>query len=181
MTDSSREGVPLSHALGIGTLGQPPRARPSLNALAARVLANARGSVPLSHAIRNGTMGQAVATTASPEGPTLAEWDADDWRAFFEEKAGIAEYDNGLSRAEAEARAFETAINQWLSVNPPRDPGPDICIGCNGPLGRPGEDGMPVLAGECRHVWVHHICHALWMAKRQAEAAKALAAMGVRL
>jgi hypothetical protein len=30
---------------------------------------------------------------------------AEDWRAFFDERAGIAEFDGGLSRAKAEALA----------------------------------------------------------------------------
>jgi hypothetical protein len=32
-------------------------------------------------------------------------WDESDWRAWREERAGIAEYDGGLTRAEAEAQA----------------------------------------------------------------------------
>jgi hypothetical protein len=31
---------------------------------------------------------------------------ADDWQAFFDERAGITEFDGGLSRAEAEAQAL---------------------------------------------------------------------------
>ena len=33
-------------------------------------------------------------------------WSGEDWRAFFDERAGIAEFDGGLPRLEAEARAF---------------------------------------------------------------------------
>jgi hypothetical protein len=36
-----------------------------------------------------------------------AAWDADDWLADFDERAGIAECDGGLNRLEAEALAFE--------------------------------------------------------------------------
>ena len=30
----------------------------------------------------------------------------EDWQVFFDERAGIAEFDGGLPRAETEARAF---------------------------------------------------------------------------
>src|SRR5262245_44216049 len=40
----------------------------------------------------------------------IQAWDPVDWRAFFDERAGIAEYDGGLSRAEAEARAFDCCV-----------------------------------------------------------------------
>jgi len=33
-------------------------------------------------------------------------WSAEDWRLFFDERAGIAEFDSGLLRADAEAQAF---------------------------------------------------------------------------
>ncbi len=91
MTDSPQEGVPLSHALGIGTLGQILGAQPSLKALAARVLEGAGESVPLSHALETGTVGQAVASPVSPDGEKAAEWDAQDWRAHFYERAGTSQ------------------------------------------------------------------------------------------
>ena len=34
-------------------------------------------------------------------------WIAEDWQVFFDERAGIAEFDGKLLRPEAEARAFE--------------------------------------------------------------------------
>lgn len=37
----------------------------------------------------------------------LALWDQDDWAALYDERAGIMEFDGGLSRPEAEARAVE--------------------------------------------------------------------------
>lgn len=37
----------------------------------------------------------------------LALWDEDDWAAPYDERAGIMEFDGGLSRAESEARAKE--------------------------------------------------------------------------
>ena len=106
-------------------------------------------------------------------------WSADDWRAFFDECAGVSEFDGGLSRVDAKARAFEAAVVHWMNCNPPTDPGPDRCAGCGGPVGHIGRDSVPVIRGNGEHVWVHHRCHHRLMARRYAEAVKALAAMGL--
>ena len=58
-------------------------------------------------------------------------WSAEDWQAFFDERAGIAEFDGGLPRAEAEARAFACCVAEWLNRNPVRSP-PGRCLGCGG-------------------------------------------------
>jgi hypothetical protein len=42
------------------------------------------------------------------------KWSAEDWQAFFDERAGIAEYDGGRSRQEAEALAFEHCVVNGL-------------------------------------------------------------------
>ena len=42
-------------------------------------------------------------------------WSAEDWQVYFDERAGIAEFDGGLPRAEAEARAFECCVVEWLT------------------------------------------------------------------
>ena len=43
-------------------------------------------------------------------------WSGEDWREFFEERAGIAEFDGGLPRDQAEARAFSCCVGEWLSL-----------------------------------------------------------------
>ena len=175
MTDSRQGGVPLSNALGTGTLGQPPRARPSLKALAARVLEGARESVPLSHTLGTGTVGQAVASSVSPDSERAGEWDAQDWQAHFDERAGIAEHDGGLARTDAEHRAYECCVVEWLWRNPPPASGPERCAHCGKPLGEPGRDGLPYLTGDGGHTWLHSSCLGDWTAKRRAEAVAALA------
>jgi hypothetical protein len=45
-------------------------------------------------------------------------WAAIDWLAFFDERAGIAEFDGGLPRQKAEARAFACCVVEWLNRNP---------------------------------------------------------------
>ena len=42
-------------------------------------------------------------------------WSAEDWQLFFDERAGIAEFDGGLSRVEAEAQAFACCITEWMN------------------------------------------------------------------
>jgi hypothetical protein len=58
-------------------------------------------------------------------------WSAEDWQVFFDERAGIAEFDGGLSRAQAEARAFACCAVEWLNRNPVRLP-PGRCLDCGG-------------------------------------------------
>ncbi len=90
-----------------------------------------------------------------------------------------AEPERRLPGADANREAFECAVVQWMNRNPPADADEDHCAACRGPLGRIGEDAVPVLAGEGRHVWVHHGCHGRLMAQRRDAAMTALAAMGV--
>jgi hypothetical protein len=49
-------------------------------------------------------------------------WAAEDWRASYDERAGIVEFDGGLSRAEAEALAYAGCVSEWLIRNPVRSP-----------------------------------------------------------
>ena len=47
--------------------------------------------------------------------PANDGWSGQDWLAFFDERAGIAEFEGGLPRAEAEARAFDCCVADWQS------------------------------------------------------------------
>ena len=58
-------------------------------------------------------------------------WSGEDWRALFDERAAIAEFDGGLPRLSAEARAFACCVAEWLNRNPVRSP-PGRCLGCDG-------------------------------------------------
>ena len=53
------------------------------------------------------------------------------WRAFFDERAGIVEFDGGLSRDEPEACALEVCVTEWLCCNT-TESAPDIFAGCGG-------------------------------------------------
>jgi hypothetical protein len=64
--------------------------------------------------------------------PDRDGWSAEDWQVFFEERAGIAEFDGGLSRPEAEAYAFECCIVEWLDRQPHASTS-TRCAQCDGP------------------------------------------------
>lgn len=105
-------------------------------------------------------------------------WSAEDWRALFEERAGIAEFDGGLPRPEAEARASECCVVEWLDRNFERSP-PGRCLACGG--GDRAYDALlPHGIEPTGHVWLHSRCWPAWHAGRKAEAAAALAATGIQ-
>ena len=105
-----------------------------------------------------------------------AEWDATDWRAFFDERAAIREHDGELPRRDAERLALNDCIDWWLTQHPPEptDDG-DGCVHCGNVL---GDDGVPVLARNS-HTWLHSACHPPWLADRRRHATEALSAMGI--
>ena len=60
----------------------------------------------------------------------LNRWDATDWLTFREERAAIMQFDAGLP--DAESRAFECCISEWLIRNPPPPSGPGACLHYSG-------------------------------------------------
>src|SRR5262249_19541196 len=96
--------------------------------------------------------------------PVGDNWSADDWRAFFDERAGIAKFDGHLSRPEAEARAFECCLGRWLIRNPMYS-GPERCFGCGGG-DRLHDLLLPVGIGGTGQVWLHSHCQPAWYASR---------------
>jgi hypothetical protein len=104
-------------------------------------------------------------------------WTAEDWQAFFDERAGIGEHDGGLSRAEAEAQAFECCIIEWLNRHPePSYPG--RCAWC----GRLEPDDCALAPyGIENHgpTWLHDECWQPWHQDRRRRAAVALMKLGM--
>jgi hypothetical protein len=92
--------------------------------------------------------------------------------AFFDERAGIAEFDGGLSRAEAEARAFECCAVEWLNRNPERSPA-GHCLGC-GDREYAHDPLLPYGTEPTGHAWLHSRCWEAWHANRKAKAVAAL-------
>jgi hypothetical protein len=147
----------------------PPKPRPSVNSGGngdnggLRPTQPRRGAAPIA----------SVSAKLEAQG---SEWDAADWQAYFDERAGILEFDGGLLRHEAEARAWECCVAQWLIRNPVRS-APGQCHGC-------GENGareplLPYGTGEYGHIWLHQRCWNVWYADRKAEAVAALKALGL--
>jgi hypothetical protein len=104
-------------------------------------------------------------------------WTAEDWRALYDERAGIAEFDGGLSRREAEAQAFDSCVIEWLSRNRDRSL-PGRCVGCGGAQVS-SHPVVPFGVEPGSHAWLHANCWAAWHARRNAMAVAALASMGI--
>ncbi|AMA59449.1 hypothetical protein [Bradyrhizobium sp. CCGE-LA001] len=103
--------------------------------------------------------------------PTRNSWCEVDWRAFFDERAGIIEFDGGMKRADAEARAFECCIVEWLDRNQVRS-APDCCVHCG-----QVDELVPFGTEESGHAWLHSRCWEEWHANRKATAAAVLSFM----
>ena len=106
-------------------------------------------------------------------------WIAEDWQVFFDERAGIAEFDGKLPRPEAEARAFECCIVEWLNRHPQHsDPG--RCAWCGQP-DRHGHAVVPFGTENHGHIWLHPECWNDWSQDQKETALQALAAMGLNM
>lgn len=104
-------------------------------------------------------------------------WSAEDWRAFFDERAGFAEHDAGLPRSEAEARAFACCVAEWENRNFVSSR-PGRCVSCGRADHR--EDRLVPFGTEgTGHVWLHDGCRGAWQAASDSRAITALRGMGV--
>ena len=99
-------------------------------------------------------------------------WSAEDWQVYFDERAGIAEFDGRLSRAEAEARAFECCLSEWLNRNPVCS-SPGHCLECGG-REHEWDKLLPYGNEPAGHAWLHSRCCETWHAKREAKAVATL-------
>lgn len=106
-------------------------------------------------------------------------WSGEDWRAFYDERAGIAEFDAGLPRDQAEARAFACCVAEWLNRNPVRSP-PGRCLACGG-REHANEAPLPFSIEQTGHAWLHSRCWHAWHAIRKAEAVAALSTFGISM
>jgi hypothetical protein len=109
--------------------------------------------------------------------PAEDGWSAEDWQVFFDERAGIIEFDGGLPRAEAEAQAFVCCVVEWLNRNPARS-APGRCLDC-GDREYGYDPLLPYGVESTGHAWLHSRCWEAWHAARKGEAAAALKTMGV--
>jgi hypothetical protein len=106
---------------------------------------------------------------------TFGEWDSADWQAFFDERAGIAEFDGQVSRLEAEDHALECCVVEWLNRH--HEPSsPSQCAHCRRP---DRSDHVVVPFGTERHTWLHPECWAAWHNARRVQAIAALSLLGI--
>jgi hypothetical protein len=107
------------------------------------------------------------------------DWSVEDWRAFYDERVGIAEFDGGLLREDAEWQAFNHCVVEWLNRNPASS-APGHCAAC-GLSDRDGDAVVPYGIGGQGHAWLHPACWRGWYQDRKATAVTALVAMGIRV
>ena len=106
-------------------------------------------------------------------------WSGEEWRALFDERAGITEFDGGLPRQEAECRAFACCVAEWLNRNSMRSP-PGRCLGCGG-RDHAHDALLPFGTKPTGHTWLHSRCWDAWHASRKVEAAAALSTFGISM
>ena len=104
-------------------------------------------------------------------------WSPDDWRSYFDERAGLAEFDGGLSRDQAKARAFSCCVPEWLNRNTVRS-APGHCLDC-GAAEQLFDPLLPFGIESSGHAWLHSRCWRAWHDGRKAEAFSALAVIGI--
>jgi hypothetical protein len=115
----------------------------------------------------------AILTLLRPAGDG---WSAIDWRMYFDERSRRAAV-HGLTGIEAEARAFDCCVVEWLNRNPVRSPS-GRCLGCG--LAEHSHDPLlPFGTEPTGHAWLHSRCWPAWHAARKADAIAALVAMGI--
>ncbi len=104
-------------------------------------------------------------------------WSAEDWQVFFDERAGIVEFDGGLPRPEAEAQAFACCVVESLNRNPERSPA-GRCLEC-GDREHAHDPLLPHGVEPTGHVWLHSRCWHAWYEGRKAKAVSVLTATGI--
>jgi hypothetical protein len=109
--------------------------------------------------------------------PAEDGWSAEDWQVFFDERASIAEFDGGLSGADAEAQAFECCVIEWLNRHPERSP-PGHCLACGG-RDQAHDPVLPYGIESAGHAWLHSHCWPTWYERRKAKALAALTKTGI--
>jgi hypothetical protein len=109
--------------------------------------------------------------------PGADGWSVEDWQGYFDERAGIVEFDGGVPRLEAEAQAFACCVVEWMNRNPATSSS-DCCLACGG-----GDSAnnplLPFGADSHGHTWLHSRCWKGWHEARKNEAIAALMVMGI--
>jgi len=100
------------------------------------------------------------------------------WQSLYDERAGHFEFDCGLSRASAEARAFEGCVTEWLNRNPAPSPA-GRCAWC-GQAESLSAGVVPYGTEPGTHIWLHPECWPAWQKIRRSQAKKVFTRMGIK-
>jgi hypothetical protein len=103
-------------------------------------------------------------------------FNAEEWLALFHERAAILEFDGGLTRSDAEARALEHCLAEWLNQHPASSRA-GHCAWCSQPEAA-GAAVVPFGIGD-HHTWLHPQCWPAWHGRRRADALAALRRLGL--
>ena len=122
------------------------------------------------------SLGALGALGALGGGPNV-EWIFEDWQVYFDERAGIAEFDVGMPRDEAEAAAYEACLVEWLNLNPAVSSPSGHCAQCGG-SDASGDILLPY--GVATQTWLHSRCWPQWILKRRVDAEAALQILGIK-
>ncbi len=106
-----------------------------------------------------------------------ASWQSADWQAYFDERAAILEFEAGLNRKDAEAKAFECCVTEYINQTHTAS-NPDVCAHC-GTREDTTQPLIPLGTEKVGHVWVHCDCLTHWQMAQGHEAAEALRDMGI--
>jgi hypothetical protein len=101
----------------------------------------------------------------------------DYWHVLFHERAAFTELAGGVARADAEARAFDCCVVEWLN----RNPAPSVagrCAWC-GQSESYGAIIVPYGTEPGGHAWLHAECWPAWYELRRSNARRALVQMGI--
>jgi hypothetical protein len=112
---------------------------------------------------------------AGDQPTTTDSWSAEDWQAFFDERAAIAEREGGLPLEKAEEEAFASCVTEWLDRNPTRSSS-DRCCWC-GAVERQDDPLLPFGLESTGNAWLHRACWEPWRDWREREAITALAGL----
>jgi hypothetical protein len=106
-------------------------------------------------------------------------WTDMDWQEYFDERAGIAEYSGGLSRDQAEVRAYDCCVGEWLRRNPVRSAA-GLCELCGQPKGMLTPYLTDYSTKNPGHTWLHQACSERWFTDRRVAVVQELAVLGIR-
>ena len=105
-------------------------------------------------------------------------WSREDWQAFFDERAAIAEF-GGLSQLDAEAQALEWCIVEWMNRNP-QSSDRRRCAWCGG-RDTTGAAILPFGRDATGHTWLHGRCWDGWHRNKRKRVVRALAGLGINV